>query len=145
MSQTAHEISVEATEAQGVGHHDAGHHEPTELEPDNVNTAAIGVFVAGLLIVLVLLVVAVSQLFTQATQKKLVEKVYSRVDPSVALLRTQEAERLNEYRWVNQSGGVVRIPTERAVELTLAEWGARASAAAEAADAETAAAGTDNR
>lgn len=138
MSQTAHELPTDATDDPG-----AGHHEPTALEPDNVNTAAIGVFVVALLVVLTLLVVGVQQLFTITTHKKLVEKVYSRVDPSVALLRTQEAERLNEYRWVNQAQGVVRVPVERATELTLAEWGARTSAAA--AVEETAAAEDDGQ
>lgn len=37
----------------------------------------------------------------------------------VYLLRKGEAEKLESYGWVDQQGGVARIPIERAMELTL--------------------------
>lgn len=37
----------------------------------------------------------------------------------VYLLRQFEAERLGSYGWIDQEGGIVRIPIDRAMELTL--------------------------
>ena len=34
-------------------------------------------------------------------------------------LRTSEQERLNSYQWIDRNGGVVRIPIEEAMRLTL--------------------------
>jgi hypothetical protein len=36
--------------------------------------------------------------------------------------RAAEAEALNNYGWVDQGKGIVRLPIQRAVELTLQEW-----------------------
>jgi hypothetical protein len=36
-------------------------------------------------------------------------------------LRGREASALNNYGWVDQPAGVVRLPLERAMELTIAE------------------------
>lgn len=129
MSQTAYE---QAAHEDAVFAGDP--HEPTQAEPDNVNMTVLGIFVAGLLLILVVLVIGIQTFFTQTTQAQLVDKVYSRVDPALNLLRTQEAEKLNEYRWVNRSQGIVRIPVDRASELVLAEWGSRKAAAAALSD-----------
>jgi hypothetical protein len=37
-------------------------------------------------------------------------------------LRTATAEALNEYGWVDQAKGIVRLKIERAMELTVQEW-----------------------
>lgn len=37
-------------------------------------------------------------------------------------LRTAAAEALNEYGWVDQAKGIVRLKIERAMELTVQEW-----------------------
>jgi hypothetical protein len=37
-------------------------------------------------------------------------------------LRAAEAEALNEYGWVDQDKGIVRLKIERAMELTVREW-----------------------
>ena len=44
-------------------------------------------------------------------------------DPAddLAHYRTEQAAREDEYRWVDRRAGVVRIPVERALELTVAE------------------------
>jgi hypothetical protein len=37
-------------------------------------------------------------------------------------LRETEAQVLNDYDWQNKDKGIVRIPIQRAMELTLKEW-----------------------
>jgi len=39
----------------------------------------------------------------------------------LAQLRANETELLNNYSWVDQSAGVVRVPVERAIELVVSE------------------------
>lgn len=41
---------------------------------------------------------------------------------NLAVLKQSNAEVLHSYGWVDQTKGVVRLPVERAVELTLQEW-----------------------
>jgi hypothetical protein len=41
---------------------------------------------------------------------------------TLADLRAANAEALTTYGWVDQSKGIVRLPIERAMELTLQEW-----------------------
>jgi hypothetical protein len=37
-------------------------------------------------------------------------------------IRTADAQALQDYAWIDQSKGFVRIPLERALELTVREW-----------------------
>src|SRR2546430_17360347 len=37
-------------------------------------------------------------------------------------LRAADAKALNEYDWIDKAKGIVRLPVQRAVELTLQEW-----------------------
>jgi hypothetical protein len=39
--------------------------------------------------------------------------------PDLAAVRQREADRLNTYRWLDRETGIVRIPIERAMELTV--------------------------
>src|SRR5438128_10774812 len=36
--------------------------------------------------------------------------------------RAADAKALNEYDWIDKDKGIVRLPVQRAVELTLQEW-----------------------
>jgi hypothetical protein len=40
-------------------------------------------------------------------------------------LREQQAKQLNSYGWVDQKAGIVRLPIERAMELTVEKYGAK--------------------
>lgn len=114
----------------------SAHDEPTRAEPDKVNMTFVAVFVAALLLILVVLVVGILNFFTLQTQAMLKDKVYSVVDPEIQRVRVQESERLNDYRWVDESKGVVQIPVNRALELTRDSWEARVDAANALAAAE---------
>jgi len=47
---------------------------------------------------------------------------------NLAEIRAADAEALNNYAWADQGKGVVRLPIQRAMELTLQEWKNPASA-----------------
>jgi hypothetical protein len=37
-------------------------------------------------------------------------------------LRETDAQALSQYAWIDQDKGIVRLPIDRAIELTLREW-----------------------
>jgi hypothetical protein len=41
-------------------------------------------------------------------------------EDDLAALRAQEDDQLNHYGWIDKKAGIVRIPIERAMELTAA-------------------------
>ncbi len=84
-------------------------------------TALVAVVVAGALLLVVLAVVALVEYAGFAMQDELARKVLTRPSPELAALREREATRLSTYQWTDQKAGIVRIPVERALELTLQE------------------------
>jgi hypothetical protein len=75
------------------------------------------------LVATALVVIALVQYAGFAMQDELNSKVLTRPSFDLAALRAREAKRLSAYQWVDQKAGVVRIPAERALELTLRDWG----------------------
>lgn len=58
-------------------------------------------------------------------QDEVERKVSTRPSPELEALRAEEEARLGRYQWVDRKAGIVRIPIERALELTLRERGGR--------------------
>ncbi len=121
-------------DATGI-HHDAGvHHESSD-----VNIRAIFMFVIGLLVVTATTYGVVWGLFVyldRAATRDLSGRVYplaagqeDRLPPEPRLqtnpkadlsdLRTSERELLESYSWVDRNAGVVRIPLDEAMRLTI--------------------------
>lgn len=44
---------------------------------------------------------------------------------ALAQVKTEQTEKLNGYGWVDQKSGVIRLPIERAMELTAEKYGAQ--------------------
>lgn len=82
----------------------------------------LAVAAAGALLVVALVAVALWQWAGFAMQHELERKVLTRPDPALAALRERELTRLSTYQWVDRKAGVVRIPVDRALELTLRDW-----------------------
>ncbi|MEW5853015.1 MAG: cytochrome c [Myxococcota bacterium] len=78
------------------------------------------------------IVISVQQFFSYNVQQELSTKVYQYESPELKQLRAQEEAKLNGYQWVDKEKGVVRIPLQRAMELTLAEWKTRPTTVAAA-------------
>lgn len=53
---------------------------------------------------------------------------------NLADLRAQEREAMETYGWINLENGIVRLPLDRAVELTAAAWQNPAQARADLID-----------
>ncbi len=82
-------------------------------------------YLVGSIVVLIVIVIGVKQLFDLEVRGEFARKVLSRRDPRLTELRIREEARLTQYAWVNQAQGRVRIPVERAMELTLRDWSSR--------------------
>ena len=60
------------------------------------------------------------------------EKIYGLTSAELKEVRAEEKAKLNRYQWVSKKDGVVRIPLDRAVALTLADYKEKAKQAAQA-------------
>ena|SRR5579862_1938729 len=108
------------------------------VQPDNVNARAVAIFAAGLAAIGAIVFLAVWAVFGyfNARQGADSEREYplaaqqeQRLPPEPRLqtnprgdlreLRDQENDLLTKYRWVDKNTGVVRIPIDRAMQLTL--------------------------
>ncbi len=81
--------------------------------------------ILGSLVVVAIVIVLTALVFR--TEQKLVEqRVFAvKYDEGQAELARQQAA-LHSYRWVDKSKGIVAIPIDRAIELTVQEYNARA-------------------
>jgi hypothetical protein len=85
-------------------------------------TFVLAIAAAGVVLLCLLGVVALVQYAGFAMQDELERKVLTRPNVERAALRAREQARLSAYQWVDRQGGVVRIPVERALALTLRDW-----------------------
>lgn len=87
-------------------------------------------FIVALIVVCVTLllgiVIGVDQLFKFAITDEISSKQLQPENSALRALRAEEQDRLGKYRYVDREKGVVRLPIDRAVELTLRDWSARA-------------------
>lgn len=67
----------------------------------------------------------VIQFFGFAVREELDVKVYQPDSLERRQLDVSVQERLKGYQWVNKTEGVVRMPLDRATELTLRDWSTR--------------------
>jgi len=105
----------------GADIHDKPASEFEEGDPKASTTLVAAV--VGALIVLVLSI-AVQAYFYNAEEAEHARKVISAVPQDLARLRAEQQEQLATYRWVDQRSGLVQIPIDRAMELTVRDQGA---------------------
>ena len=94
-------------------------------EADDVRTTWLFLAVVVGVVVLGAVVLGVQQYFDLALRDELQRKVLAVESTALRNLRAAEQVKLGSYQWVDRKAGVVRIPVDRAMELTLAEWAAR--------------------
>lgn len=104
-------------------------------ERDEINTpmvAAVGVLGT---VLLVAIVVGLQVLYYSMTDAELARKDAPIVSTALADYVSGQREKLDSYRWVDQSKGVVTIPIARAMDLVVQEVRAAGSKpAGEASD-----------
>ncbi|KYF53462.1 hypothetical protein BE08_46310 [Sorangium cellulosum] len=106
----------EATESTATPH---GEHEPEHAEADRPNNTLIFVIVVATLLSLVVTVLFVNEIFKATMEREISSKVLEPPSSALRGLRAMEQERLGRYQWANEKDGVVRIPVDQAVTLTL--------------------------
>lgn len=92
---------------------------------DDVKSATIafvGLIVAILTFAVMILAMVV---YYQASARERYEKQISQAPEELATVTANQQARLAEYRWVDQSKGIVAIPIDRAMGLVVAEQSAR--------------------
>ncbi|HEY3245876.1 MAG TPA: hypothetical protein VGM03_21250 [Phycisphaerae bacterium] len=113
-------------------------HPEVSREPRDVSVSGVAIFLGSLLV----LAIVIHLLLWGMLQAMIAERTRSnpsaaplaepgrlpppprlQIDPPQELkaLRLQEDALLNSFGWVDRSAGIVRIPIERAMELTIAE------------------------
>jgi hypothetical protein len=102
-------------------------HEELESEQDRPKIKMIGAIVISTLAVLFAVVVGVNQIFRSVFNHEISSKQLEHQGSELRELRAEEQAKLSRYQWVNRKDGVVRIPVERARELTLAAYRSRAA------------------
>lgn len=110
------------------------HHGTTPAEDDNTNLRAVTIWFVGIVLSVVVAVIFITQYFGIQVRKEIEAKVLTVENPVLRDLRASEQAKLTKYQWVNKEAGVVRIPVERAKELTLRDWSSRAKAVVPAAE-----------
>lgn len=78
--------------------------------------------VVGMVLVILTFVVG-DQYFRRVAHDKIQEIYLGAENPELIDLRTRETILLESYDWVDRDQGVVRIPIDRAMELTAQEAG----------------------
>ena len=89
----------------------------SDFDAARLTAYAIGIF--GTFLIVAMLVLAMRH-YTQPAPvgAKRVEERYRFLQD----LRAADAKAINEYDWTDKDKGIVRLPVQRAVELTLQEW-----------------------
>lgn len=87
-------------------------------DPKSSTIAVIGVVGAVLIFVIIVWLQAV---FYRVEEAEIRRKNYARVPEEMAKLRAEQQENLNRFGWVDEKGGVVSIPIDRAMEAVVRE------------------------
>jgi hypothetical protein len=95
-------------------------------DPVAPTTVVVGLVGAVLIFVVIVLLQA---LFQRAGETELARRVTSAVPAELESLRADQLGRLNGYRWVNPQKGIVAVPIDEAMELTVRDAGAPPPAA----------------
>jgi hypothetical protein len=83
-------------------------------EPNAPLTAVVGIVGAVLLFVVIVLLQAVFNREDRAEQRRKAEATPA---DQLTLVRSEQQEILNSYRWIDEKSGVVAIPIDRAMRL----------------------------
>jgi hypothetical protein len=117
---------AEHADASDAGHGDDGHghghggHDP--VEDDRPRNGLIAFVTLITCVTLIAFCIFVRELFNAWGHAEVHAKVLSAQSESLKELRASEKQKLTKYQWVSQKDGVVRIPTDRAIELTIAAY-----------------------
>lgn len=106
------------------------HSEEEAAEDDHPHNGVIGVTIITTLAAVVFSVIGVREIYRSVFDAEMEAKVLSVAPfPDLAEVRAEEKAKLGRYQWVSKKDGVVRVPLDRAVQLTVADYKERAAKA----------------
>ncbi|MDC0684316.1 hypothetical protein [Sorangium atrum] len=97
-------------------------HDEAQAEADRPNNSLIFVIVIATLFSIVVTVLFVNEIFKSTMEHEISSKVLEPPNSALRGLRAMEQERLSRYQWADEKKGVVRIPVDQAVALTLKDY-----------------------
>ena len=123
-------LPAETAEAEGPYRQSAESEPELTSEEDRPRNWIIAATIAGSIALVVAVVAGVNEIFHRVMSAEVSTKVLEPSSQELRELRAEEQAKLSRYRWVSRKEGVVRLPLDRALELTAAEYRARAAEAA---------------
>jgi hypothetical protein len=96
---------------------------------DPKTSATLAAALVGAILIFVI-IVALQAFFYRSEEAERAAKVYAVVPEELAKLKAGQQEQLNTYRWIDQGRGIVALPIDRAMELTVRDQGRTPSTAA---------------
>ncbi|AUX47401.1 uncharacterized protein SOCE26_089210 [Sorangium cellulosum] len=122
VADVVHAVAGSHTGNAGAGHVEGEHPEGEHAEPDRPNNARLFAIVVATLISLVVTVAFVNEVFKATMEREISIKVLEPPSSGLRGLRAMEQERLSRYQWASEKDGVVRIPVDQAIPLTLKDY-----------------------
>ena len=104
---------------------DEAAHDESEAESDKPNLPIILTTFIGTSVLTLVVVITIFQYFSVRIRDEISHKQLEPAGTELRDLRASEQQALSRYQWVSKKDGVVRIPLDRARELTLREWDRR--------------------
>jgi hypothetical protein len=96
--------------------------EHAQAAPDNPKVLIIVAVSLATIAMVVGIVIGVTQFYEQSLHEEVDSVELKPVDPRLTQLRAKEKPELTSYQWIDQKAKTVRIPLDRAIDLTLADW-----------------------
>jgi len=87
-------------------------------DPNAAMTILVGIVSS---ILLFAIIVALQALFYEVQDSEVERKMLRQGPAELRILRSDQLEQINTYRWVDQANGVVAIPVDRAMDLMVRE------------------------
>jgi hypothetical protein len=94
----------------------------TGYEPDRPRTGLIFGTIAVGVVLVAGVVIGMNELYKHLFEAELSRKVYQYQGPELRELHAAEDAKLNHYQWVDGKHETLRVPLDRAKELTLAAY-----------------------
>lgn len=113
---------------------EAAPHEELESEQDRPKIRMIGAIIFATLALLFGIVLGAKEIFRSVFNHEISSKQLEHQGTELRELRAEEQAKLSRYQWVSRKDGVVRIPLDRARELTLASYRSRPTVPAPGGD-----------
>ncbi len=106
---------------------DGAPHGEVQAQPDATRGGLVALVVMAITLLLFAMLAVVDTLTRRSVRHEVQVKLLEPESTALRELRAQEELKLSRYQWIDREKGIVRIPIERAAELTLRDWASRSA------------------